>query len=158
MNSTFHVSSFCRDRRRAFCSSAHRASRETPISTRLTNERPLVATPIMHYLGKKSSSNSRADQLPSGSVEVVTDQAALEERISHIVDHLANKTAAQPNALGKWAYWTQVGFKGGSESGSDGFEDAVAWTGRMMALHARCEDAKEGMNAFFEKRKPQWKL
>lgn len=100
----------------------------------------------------------RADNLPAGSVEVVADQAALEERINHIVDHLANKTAAQPNALGKWAYWTQVGFKGGSESGSDGFEDAVAWTGRMMALHARSEDAKEGMNAFFEKRKPQWKL
>lgn len=100
----------------------------------------------------------RADHLPSGSIEVVADEAALEDRISQMVDHLANKTAAQPNALGKWAYWTQVGLNGQDGSGSDGFEDAVAWTGRMMALHARSEDAREGMNAFFEKRKPSWKL
>lgn len=99
----------------------------------------------------------RADYLPGGAVEVVADDTALEKRVAEIVEKLANDTPAQPGALGKWAYWTQVGFQGDSGSGSDGFEDAVAWTGRMMALHARSDDAREGMQAFTEKRKPQWK-
>ncbi|KAK3713322.1 hypothetical protein LTR37_008514 [Vermiconidia calcicola] len=97
----------------------------------------------------------RADQLPVGSIDVVADEEALEKRVETIVDRMANQTAAQPQALGKWAYWTQVGLQGGE--GGDGYEEAVAWTGRMMALHARGEDAREGMNSFFEKRKPEWK-
>ena len=100
----------------------------------------------------------RADQLPGGAVEVVTDEAALEKRVSEMVDQLANRTAAQPQALGKWAYWTQVGINGqGEGAGGDGYEDAVEFTGRAMTLHAKAADAKEGMNAFFEKRKPEWK-
>ena len=100
----------------------------------------------------------RADRLPGGAVEVVADQAALEKRVADVVDQLANHTAPQPQALGKWAYWTQVGFAGSGEvDGGDGYEEAVAWSGRVMALHARSADAREGMDAFFEKRKPQWK-
>ena len=109
----------------------------------------------------------RADQL-SGAVDVVSEpkldaplevhQAALEARISQVVEQLTSKTAGQPAALGKWAFWTHVGLQGeGTESGGDGYEDAVHWTGRVMALHARAEDAKEGINAFFEKRKAEWK-
>lgn len=99
----------------------------------------------------------RADQLPGGAVQVVADQAALEERLAQMVSHLAERTAPQPTALGKWAYWTQLGLNG-RESGGDGYEDAVAWTGRIMALHARADDAREGISAFFEKRTPKWKL
>lgn len=102
----------------------------------------------------------RADELPGGAVEVVhsDDEAALEERTMQIIEKLSERTAAQPQALGKWAFWTQVGFNGGGEAGGDGYEEAVSWTGKVMALHARSEDAKEGMQAFFEKRQPQWKL
>ncbi|KAJ9637843.1 hypothetical protein H2199_007338 [Coniosporium tulheliwenetii] len=109
----------------------------------------------------------RADQL-NGAVDVVSEpkldaplevhQAALEARVAQVVDQLAGKTAGQPAALGKWAFWTHVGLQGaGTESGGDGYEDAVKWTGRVMAVHARAGDAEEGINAFFEKRKPEWK-
>ena len=89
-------------------------------------------------------------------METVNDPDALEARVASMVEQLANKTAGQPQALGKWAFWTQVGMNG-RESGGDGYEDAVAWTGRVMALHARSADAIEGMNSFFEKRSPAWK-
>ena len=98
----------------------------------------------------------RADQLPGGAVEVVNGQDDLESRVDKVITQLATKTAGQPQALGKWAYWTQVGLKG-RDAGGDGYEEAVAWTGRVMALHARAADAKEGMNSFFEKRQPEWK-
>ena len=100
----------------------------------------------------------RADHLPGGAVEIVPDEEALEKRVAEMVNQLAKKIAGQPQALGKWGYWTQVGLMGASsQSGSDGYEDAVAWTGRLMALHSRSADAREGISAFFEKRSPKWK-
>lgn len=79
---------------------------------------------------------------------------AFEERVDKVVQRLADETAGQPQALGKWAFWTQLGLKG---EGGDGYEQAAAWAGRVMALHARSEDAKEGLDSFFAKRKPNWK-
>ncbi|KAL6253358.1 hypothetical protein RBB50_001081 [Rhinocladiella similis] len=99
----------------------------------------------------------RADQLPRGPIDIVADEAALEKRVEQITKQLAESTAAQPQALGKWAYWTQLSLTG-QQSGGDGYEDAVQWAGRVMALHARADDAKEGIHAFFEKREPKWKL
>ena len=62
--------------------------------------------------------------------------------------------AAQQQAVGKWSYWTQLGIRG--DEGGDGYEAAAQWAGRVMALHARSEDAKEGIGAFFGKRDPVW--
>lgn len=86
-------------------------------------------------------------------MEVVKDDSELDERVQEVAAQLAEDTAGQPTALGKWAFWTQVGMNGDG----DAYEEAAAWAGRVMALHARGDDAQEGMNAFFEKRKPQWK-
>ncbi|KAK4622216.1 Enoyl-CoA hydratase domain-containing protein 3, mitochondrial [Fulvia fulva] len=102
----------------------------------------------------------RADQLPGGAVEVVADQGALEERALQVVTKLAEQSAAQPQAFGKWAFWTQYGISGSTSAGGgggDGYEDAVEWAGRVMALHAKSDDAHEGVASFFEKRTPQWK-
>lgn len=98
----------------------------------------------------------KAGDLPTGAVDVVKDEAQLEERLAHVVNRLTEKTAGQPQALGKWAYWTQLSFTG-TQSGADGYEDAVTWAGRAMALHARSADAKEGIGSFFGKRQPAWK-
>jgi hypothetical protein len=82
-----------------------------------------------------------------------TARKAFEDRVDSVVRHLAVDTAGQPQALGKWAFWTQLGLKG---DGGDGYEEAAVWAGRIMALHARCEDAKEGIDSFFANRKPKW--
>jgi len=98
-----------------------------------------------------------ARNLPNGAIEVVENDAKLEERVAHIVNRLAEQTAGQPQAFGKWAYWTHMSFNGASENGADGYEDAVAWAGRIMALHAESDDAQEGIASFFGKRQPHWK-
>lgn len=98
----------------------------------------------------------RADQLPGGAVECVDDHDALETRVEQVVEKLTNESAPQSQAFGKWAFWTQYGLTG-EASGGDGYEEAVSWTGRVMALHARSDEAKEGISAFFEKRPPSWR-
>jgi enoyl-CoA hydratase/carnithine racemase len=102
-----------------------------------------------------------------GAVEVVetpehaestdTAAAAFEARVEHVIGRLA-ASGGQSMALGKWAYWTQMGIRGDGDRGrgGDGYEDAAEWAGRVMAVHARCEDAKAGTAAFLEKRKPEW--
>ncbi|EME81728.1 uncharacterized protein MYCFIDRAFT_32415 [Pseudocercospora fijiensis CIRAD86] len=99
----------------------------------------------------------RAADLPPGTIEIVPDAESLERRVQEVVMKLADQSGAQSQALGKWAFWTQSGL-GGSDSGGDGYEAAVSWAGRIMALHARSDDAKEGITAFFEKRTPMFKL
>ncbi|KAK7418743.1 hypothetical protein QQX98_003761 [Neonectria punicea] len=106
----------------------------------------------------------------AGAVDVVpipqdsqSPETAFETRVASVVERLAGM-AAQPQAVGKWAYWTQLGIREGENPGGvatgrfdgDGYEAAARWAGRAMALHAKSEDAKEGIDAFVAKRSPKW--
>jgi enoyl-CoA hydratase/carnithine racemase len=51
-------------------------------------------------------------------------------------------------ALGKRAFYEQIDLDEKS---------AYAYAGEVIAMNCRAEDAAEGMNAFLEKRKPQWR-
>ncbi|OHE91504.1 enoyl-CoA hydratase/isomerase [Colletotrichum orchidophilum] len=94
---------------------------------------------------------------PEHAESTDTAAAAFEGRVAEVVERLAG-SAGQPMALGKWAFWTQLGIKGDDADGrgGDGYEDAASWAGRVMVLHARGADAKEGIESFTDKRKPQW--
>ena len=90
---------------------------------------------------------------------------ALDQEVERTVERLAGMSPQQ-GAMGKWAFWTQAGLTGRDYAGpdgiqiegggGDGYQDAVEWAGRVMALHAKSEDATEGMDAFLEKREAVW--
>jgi enoyl-CoA hydratase/carnithine racemase len=100
----------------------------------------------------------RAEEM-GGAVEVVplpkegegTKEEAFERRVGEVVDRIAGN-GGQSSALGKWAFWTQLGLRGDG----DGYEDAVSWAGRVMAVHAKREDARRGIEGFLGKRKVEW--
>ncbi|KAK6070758.1 Carboxypeptidase 2-like protein 3 [Seiridium cupressi] len=107
----------------------------------------------------------RADELPGNPVEVFPDgdEEALEGRVGEMVSRLSSETSAMAQALGKWAFWTQLEAHRWRENNdlhereeADGYEKALRWAGRMMALHARTEDGREGMAGFVGKRAPLW--
>ncbi|KAF7550246.1 hypothetical protein G7Z17_g5866 [Cylindrodendrum hubeiense] len=90
-------------------------------------------------------------------------EAAFESRVASVIERLAGM-AAQPQGLGKWSYWTQLGIRGSApdeavgsvDVDGDGYEHAASWAGRAMTLHARSSDAREGIDAFLSKRTPSW--
>lgn len=98
----------------------------------------------------------RADELPGRPLQIVDDKTPLDDVVADLVSYYTQQTAGQPQALGKWAYWTQTG-SNGRTSTADGYEDATVWAGKAMALFAQTDDAKEGIQAFLERRKPYWR-
>lgn len=109
-----------------------------------------------------------AQELGAGVLDVVpvpehaestdTAAAAFEARVEEVVRRLAEETAGQPQAFGKWAYWTQLSVHNrGEREFADEYDAAAQWAGGVMAMHAQSEDAKEGMSAFVEKKTPKWK-
>lgn len=126
------------------------ASAETVTADRLQGAVDVVPVP------------EQAEQDQSGAAATV----AFENRVSEVIQRLAERTAGQSQAQGKWAFWAQRSIGQSSVSGSpvegdevagDDYADAARWAGKAMALHAKSVDAKEGISAFLEKRPPVWK-
>ena len=64
---------------------------------------------------------------------------------------VANKIASKSNLtikIGKQAFYKQLEMP---------LSKAYAYTSKMMTLNMMAMDAKEGISAFLEKRKPKWK-
>lgn len=97
--------------------------------------------------------------VPAHAEAVDTAKRDFEARVDAVVRRLATETPGQAQAVGKWAFWSQLAIQGQGpgEDGGDGYSDAVKWAGKVMAMHAGSEDAKEGIDAWKQKRKPEWK-
>lgn len=93
--------------------------------------------------------------VPEHAESTDTAKAAFEKRVEEVITRLANETPARAQALGKWAFWTQMAMR---EGGGDGYEAAARWGGRIMALLAKGDEAKEGIGAWAERRKPSWAM
>lgn len=98
----------------------------------------------------------RADQLPAGTVDIVPDDGDFEERLAEIVSAFAERMPARPQALAKWAYWTQAGMAGGRDEGGS-MGRAAAWSGKIMALHLQGQEARDGIEAFFNRKSAKGK-
>lgn len=85
--------------------------------------------------------------LGAGLVNAVVPPEELDETVQNLADEIASKST-YTLALGKQAFYRQM-----QMSISDAYEYAGQLTARNMA-HA---DAKEGIRAFVEKRKPIWR-
>jgi enoyl-CoA hydratase/carnithine racemase len=88
-----------------------------------------------------------ATALSWGLVNRVVPPADLDAAIAQITGILRTKSPTVV-ALGKRAFYEQI---------DRGLSDAYALTGDVMACNLLDPDAAEGIDAFVEKRKPQWK-
>ena len=75
----------------------------------------------------------------------------LKTKLNKEVIKVANKIASKSNLtikIGKQAFYKQLEMP---------LNKAYAYTSKMMTLNMMAMDAKEGISAFLEKRKPNWK-
>lgn len=87
----------------------------------------------------------RAEAL--GLVNRVVPHEDLEAETRKLADTVASKLGAAVK-IGKSAFYDQL---------TMGLEDAYAFTGDVMAQNMMFRDTEEGINAFIEKRAPDWK-
>ncbi|UWQ05908.1 enoyl-CoA hydratase [Aliiroseovarius crassostreae] len=89
-------------------------------------------------------SANRAAEL--GLVNHVVPHDALEEETRRLAEKVASKLGAAVK-IGKSAFYDQLAM---------GLEDAYGFTGEVMAQNMMFRDTEEGINAFIEKRAPNW--
>ncbi|MCR8915982.1 enoyl-CoA hydratase [Marinobacter panjinensis] len=87
----------------------------------------------------------RAEQI--GLVNRVVDEQALDETVHHLAATIASKSG-HTLQIGKEAFYQQLEM---------GLTEAYDFTSEVMAKNMQAADAQEGICAFLDKRKPDWK-
>ncbi|MDN6318983.1 MAG: enoyl-CoA hydratase [Marinobacter sp.] len=90
-------------------------------------------------------SATRAEEL--GLVNRVVDESILDESVYAMACTIAEKSG-HTLKIGKGAFYQQVEMP---------LAEAYNYTAKVMAENLQADDAKEGICAFLDKRKPQWK-
>jgi len=86
----------------------------------------------------------RAEQL--GLVNRIVDESALDETVYAMARTIAQKSG-HTLKIGKGAFYKQLEMP---------LADAYGYTAKVMAENLRADDAREGICAFLDKRKPEW--
>lgn len=113
---------------------------------------PMVA--LSRAVGRKASMEMllSGDLMPAekvkefGLINRVVAPDALDDEVTALANQIASKSPVTV-AIGKEAFYRQVEMT---------LEDAYAYTATVMAENMTKRDAAEGIDAFIEKRKPQW--
>jgi enoyl-CoA hydratase/carnithine racemase len=82
-----------------------------------------------------------------GLVNRVVPDAQLDSAVSDLIERVT-RGSAESKALGKQAFYAQVDLDQ---------PKAYAYAIEVMAAASQLPDAAEGMHAFLEKRKPEWR-
>jgi methylglutaconyl-CoA hydratase len=84
--------------------------------------------------------------LAAGLLNYVVSAAELDAKVDWLIGRIVDKS---PTAIRRGKYAMRA-------IASMSFDESIAYTESQIALLAMTEDAKEGMKAFAEKRKPTW--
>src|SRR5215216_970162 len=114
---------------------------------------PMVA--LSRAVGQKKSMEmlltgefiSAEEALAEGLVNRVVSAEDLEAKTCSLAEKIAESSPLVVG-IGKQAFYRQLGLP---------TEQAYAYTKEVMSFNASFADAQEGMGAFLEKRKPEWK-
>ena len=90
---------------------------------------------------------SAAEAVESGLINRAVPKGDLERTTYELASHIADASLATL-AIGKEAFYRQIDMDCG---------DAYEYGAKVMVENALEPDAQEGINAFFEKRKPEWR-
>jgi enoyl-CoA hydratase/carnithine racemase len=82
----------------------------------------------------------------AGLLNYVVSRAELDAKLEWLIGRITDKS---PTAIRRGKYAMRA-------IGSMSFDEAIAYTESQIAILAMTEDAKEGLKAFAEKRKPVW--
>jgi methylglutaconyl-CoA hydratase len=82
----------------------------------------------------------------AGLLNHVVPQVELDAKVEWLIGRIADKS---PTAIKRGKYAMRA-------IGAMSFDQAIAYTESQIAILAMTEDAKEGLKAFAEKRKPSW--